>query len=312
MAFSLEKSYIQHPKHKNYMPSNNVRTSFRGKQFLITYPQCDLDHQAIWDKCLQHGATGAVVASELHQDGGAHRHAYVEFASRKEFGSRSFDIRGFHPNIQSCRDATASREYVKKDGQFTEFGQLSAVSLGELDPRNFTSEELWLRQCLQAEIPFGYAQRLWDLSQQDDTFTILDGTVTNEDYDARVDGRLLIFDYDFRSNRSLVLEGPSGCGKTTWAKYHAPKPSLFVTHMDTLKKFRPTFHKSIIFDDMSFTHLPRESQIHIVDQENPRSIHVRYGTATIPANTAKIFTCNQAIFTEDPAIRRRIRRYFIQ
>lgn len=294
------------------MPSNNVRTSFRGKHFLITYPQCDLEHQAIWDKCLQHGATGAIVASEYHQDGAAHRHAYVEFATRKEFGARSFDVRGFHPNIQSCRDVNASRDYVRKDGQFSIFGALSSCAVGGLDPRDYPDEEAWLRQCLKDEIPYGYASRLWELSQQDDTFTILDGAVSDQDYDTRVVLELVVFQYDFTRQKSLVLEGPSGCGKTTWAKYHAPKPSLFVTHMDTLKKFRPTFHKSIIFDDMSFVHLPRESQIHIVDQENPRAIHVRYGTATIPANTAKIFTCNQAIFGDDPAIRRRIQRYYLQ
>lgn len=291
------------------------RSAFRGRYFLVTYPQCDLDHQAIWNQAHSKGAVGAVVASELHQDGSPHRHAYICFATRKELSPRSLDVGRYHPNIQACRSPAASLEYVKKDGVYSEFGdtESSRPSSGPLgNPREFNTEAEWLYQCLISEIPYGYAKRLWDLSRVDDTFTISEGSISATEFERRVDGRLAVFDYDFSSGGSLILEGPSGCGKTTWAKYFAPKPALFVTHMDTLKHFRIGEHKSIIFDDMSFTHLPRESQIHILDTENPRAIHVRYGTATIPAGIVKIFTCNQAIFIDDPAIRRRRHRYFIQ
>lgn len=108
------------------------------------------------------------------------------------------------------------------------------------------------------------------------------------------------------SNKSLVIIGPAGCGKTTIAKHFAPKPSIFVTHIDVLKQFIPNYHKSIIFDDISFTHWPRETQISLTDCEQPRSIHIRYGTATIPANIPKLFTGNRnPLDSMDPAIARR-------
>lgn len=104
--------------------------------------------------------------------------------------------------------------------------------------------------------------------------------------------------------------GAAGCGKTTIAQQFASKPALFVTHMDILKQFKPDFHKSIIFDDVSFAHLPRETNISIVDREQPRAIHVRYGVAEIPARVEKWFTANRYPFvlgatSFDAAIERR-------
>jgi hypothetical protein len=116
------------------------------------------------------------------------------------------------------------------------------------------------------------------------------------------------FNLDWIGPRAMILIGDSGCGKTTWAKTHIPKPCLFVTHIDELKLFRPGFHVSILFDDVSFKHYPVQSQIHLVDFYDVRSIHVRYGIATIPANTIKVFTCNEdPVNLSDPAIKRRCR-----
>lgn len=107
--------------------------------------------------------------------------------------------------------------------------------------------------------------------------------------------------------KSLVFVGPAGCGKTTAAKLYAPKPALFVTHLDILKQFRPEYHKSIIFDDISFAHLPRETNIFLADRQDARAIHIRYGVATIPAGIFKWFTGNRFPFqTNDSAIERRI------
>jgi hypothetical protein len=106
----------------------------------------------------------------------------------------------------------------------------------------------------------------------------------------------------------MVCLGSSGIGKTTWAKSYAKKPSLFVTHIDDLKKFRADEHKSLIFDDVSFYHYPIQSQIHLCDVENPRSIHVRYGTVSLPKGVQKIFTCNEEpLNVTHEAVARRIK-----
>lgn len=111
---------------------------------------------------------------------------------------------------------------------------------------------------------------------------------------------------DFEKSCTHMVVGPPNCGKTQYALAHFNKP-LFVTHMDDLRNFHHKVHDGIIFDDMSFTHLNRNAQIHIVDQDQSRSIHIRYGTARIPKRTKKIFTCNYNCFNlRDEAIARRV------
>jgi hypothetical protein len=109
---------------------------------------------------------------------------------------------------------------------------------------------------------------------------------------------------------SLILWGNSGIGKTEFAKALLPG-ALFVSHIDDLRLYDAKKYTGIIFDDMNFTHMPRNAQIHLTDWDNARSIHIRYNTAFIPANTKKIFTCNDyngTIFDlNDAAVSRRVR-----
>lgn len=115
-------------------------------------------------------------------------------------------------------------------------------------------------------------------------------------------------------DRATIFHGAAGIGKTEYAKYLLPN-ALFVSHLDDLGGFNEDY-EGIIFDDMSFVHLPRTSQIHLVDMENDRSIHIRYKTAMIPAHTPKIFLTNEAhgmIFDlADAAIRRRVEVYHLE
>lgn len=96
---------------------------------------------------------------------------------------------------------------------------------------------------------------------------------------------------NFKWGETLIIFGPINIGKTEWAKSLFPNP-LFVSHIDMLKRYDPTYHGGIIFDDMSFTHLHRDAVIALLDIDNVRSIHVRYGIAEIPANTKKIIVTN--------------------
>lgn len=115
---------------------------------------------------------------------------------------------------------------------------------------------------------------------------------------------------EYPDNKSLILWGEPGIGKTEFAKTLLGDNFYLVSHLDQLNNFVPDFHSGIIFDDMSFLHLPREAQIHIVDQDNDRAIHIRYGIGFIPKQTKKIFTTNIAnghIFDlNDGAIKRRV------
>ena len=115
-------------------------------------------------------------------------------------------------------------------------------------------------------------------------------------------------------NTSVILWGESGSGKTCYARAMLPK-ALFVSHMDDLLKYDQGEHDGIVFDDMSLMHLHREAQIQLLDTEQPRSIHVRYTTATIPAGTKKIFTTNNnngfIYNVGDAALERRVTKFEI-
>lgn len=110
-------------------------------------------------------------------------------------------------------------------------------------------------------------------------------------------------------NTTLLILGEPGIGKTSLALALIPN-ALFVSHLDTLREFDPRIHGGIIFDDMTFTHIPRESQIHLIDFEFDRQLHCRYANARIPRGTWKIIISNrfagEVLLVSDKAIRRRL------
>jgi len=93
------------------------------------------------------------------------------------------------------------------------------------------------------------------------------------------------------AGKSIFLHGKSNTGKTYFAVAHFQNP-LLVSDIDQLKRFDPAFHDGLVFDDMSFRHVPPEAVIHLVDQDFDRNIRCRHYNAFIPANTAKIFVHN--------------------
>lgn len=225
-----------------------------------------------------------------------------------------FDIEGVHPNIQSARNFSKWITYLKKDGNYVEDG--------ELDNKNkvprITPEELMelARSSEQAEFlaycsvyKYHGGKDIWNLVHEDNSLTLTDDTLIEGTISKEFE--ILASNLTWNSNLTLLIVGDSGIGKTTWAKQTIPKPCLFVSHIDDLRKFKVGYHVSILFDDVSITHMPETAQIHITDQENPRSIHCRYGTARIPAGTIKIFTCNSIpVDISSPAISRRVQILF--
>jgi len=172
---------------------------------------------------------------------------------------------------------------------------------------NETSKIQWVVYCAKKGIAQGYMETIWQHCHANFPSTIYPDTPKND----TMYQSLKEFNWVDDSSKSLVLLGPAGCGKTNWAKKYALKPALFVSHLDRLKDLKIGYHKSIIFDDVDFKHLPRTSQIHLVDRENPRDIHIRYRVAHIPQGIQKIFTCNAYPFVDDGAIERRVKKMVI-
>lgn len=238
-----------------------------------------------------------VLGLERHESGHWHLHAGVTFTSYyRTRDAREFDIDGVHPSIENARSFAKWTAYVKKDGNFAESGESSGsktktvrVSATELIHLARTMNKLeFLAYCSVNR--YNYAMEMWRQANPNKDNTITDSTTILGSYTPCLDRILTSNLWD--KTTTLLLVGPSGIGKTTWSKKFITKPSLMVSHLDDLKSFDPSYHKSILFDDVSIKHLPDTSQIHLVDFHNPRSIHCRYVVARIPASIEKIFTCN--------------------
>lgn len=321
----------------------NAPASFRcqGKHFFLTFPRQKFEMDEYWkhlkdkfgDK-IQY----AVISEETHEDGSPHMHAGLSFSKRMDFRTNNvLDFGSKHGNLQPSRKKDHVEDYVKKHGNYKEYGEKTSEE--ETDPytmSNFSSRVEFFRECYKKKVPYQYAADAWrEISRVDSSIRerrnlpipnpilrLLKLTIPNSNPntpaganpptganltpDSLTELSEIAINYDNKWSTWII--GPSGCGKTNWALREAPLPTMVVTHIDQLKEFNPALHKSIIFDDMNFTHWPREAQIHLVDGCIARTLHVRYGIVKIPEKTPKIFTSNVPIFTDDPAINRRVNK----
>lgn len=279
--------------------------SVDGQRFFLTYPNCRVTpHDLYTFLCTLESVLWARICQETHASGEPHAHAVFQFANRfRSRNGRIFDCDGHHPNIQTVQSVPRALAYVTKEGCYADFGAVPA----KRDKRAWSDivessqsqdERDWLRTCHEERVQPHVAKRLRELSHS--------GMEDLDEYDGRPIGsaceEALLGGF-----RSLLLVGPPGIGKTGAAMKHCPRPCLLVKHMDTLRKFRPDYHKSIFFDDCDFKHYPRSTQLQLCDWENQCQIHVRYGVATIPKHVPRLFACNpgQEPFINDPAIQGR-------
>lgn len=290
-----------------------------SKNLCLTYPRCDVGPTSAIEQLTavfeKHDTKYLCVSQEQHKDGGFHLHAAVALGQPfRTRDPRFADLRAgdgtrsFHASVESARRFGDWVRYVKKDGKFIEVGEYNKGSSDRLEPDQLIerakSMDLVSFMAYCSVHKYQMAKDIWSLAHEDVSMTIdvddlIEGVV--DDRFKRIAERTT-----WNQNLTLLIVGEAGIGKTTWAKQMMPKPILFVSHMDDLRKFRADYHKSILFDDVCVNHMPETAQIHLVDTENPRSIHVRYGTVRIPARTPKVFTCNTfPVRREINAIKRR-------
>lgn len=125
-------------------------------------------------------------------------------------------------------------------------------------------------------------------------------------FSEQLHSRINLANHDWKT--SVLVLGPTGLGKTQFILNQFENP-LLVSNTEELKGFRRLEHDAIIFDDVSVTHWPRNSQLHLVDCEVHRGINVKGTHIIIPAFTKKVFTANPEHYpfnTGDPAISRRL------
>lgn len=100
----------------------------RGPAWFLTYPQCPLRKEDLLEQLLDKLSGGlrpvyCVVAQEKHDDGSPHIHALVVYPSVRRIRScRAFDWDGYHANIQPARSIADVDGYVRKGGDFCDYG----------------------------------------------------------------------------------------------------------------------------------------------------------------------------------------------
>lgn len=253
---------------------------------------------------------GAVIVQETHEDGGYHLHALVEYMQKRNIkNERAFDATDddgniYHPNIETVRNVIKAKNYLSKEDETPLlYGDVEGWTIKEV--KDYVSEirELEPNDRINYAIKNKIQKWQWDMifSKRDD-LTITEDPALGTVYDPN------FLDAKHVPNKCLILQGNTGAGKTTTAKALGPYPMLWCTHIDDLKHFVSGFHQCILFDDMSFKHMPRGQQINLLDITDARTIHVRYSCVTIPAGIPRIFTCNYGEFPfeqADPALARR-------
>jgi len=287
-----------------------MESNFRinSKNVLLTYPRSEFSRDELYNFINdKYPLEKAIICTEKHQDGGLHLHALLQFKKKIDIrNEKTFDFKERHPNMESVRNINASINYVKKGGEYQEWTNSVEEEYNPYDmATTMNDRKEFFKKCFKRKIPFQYAQDAWRQEEG------IDSTIYDR-LELPIPNPLLtilkIPETKEGPLKSTIIIGPSGCGKTNWALKNAELPTLVISHMDDLKKFKPRVHKSLIFDDMDFKHTPRTAQIHIVDNALPRSIHVRYGVVQLPAGLQKIFTTNQEIFIDDIAINRRVNK----
>lgn len=304
---------------------------FAAKRVLLTYSDvCEeiTKETVLYDICERTPSLEWSIAEETHpRTGGRHIHALIQFTHRVDTRDvRFFDIgdsaHQHHPNIQPVQYGKSNWEkalaYVQKEDPTPLTNIEPKLTYEEIyDTANSQEEFLQLVKkhhgrdfALNISSLERTAEKLWPTTSVN---TVMSARTPSPQ---RTPFELTTTDPHsaWGTLKSLVVTGPPGVGKTTWALHVAPKPCLFVRHLDSLKKLRPS-HRSIVFDDLEFDHLPPATQKFLVDMEQIAEIHVRYGVATIPQGLPRIFTANVFPFTRDGvhgvAIKRRLKEVII-
>lgn len=287
----------------------------QAKHISLTYPRADfsLEDGLTFLRNRPSGSRQVIavsICSETHADGSLHRHAYVRYSARVNISNpRFFDFAGCHPNVQATANVDAWLNYIREDGEFLEWTK-DETSNGIYENAETMDERSFFGWALENRIPYGFAQRAWDTSRRIVSQITFDDA-NNPFLDLNLPPTRKIANYHLSTDLTNVLVGPTGCGKTVYAFRNLLKPMLMVSHIDDLKHFDLATHKSVLFDDMKFDHLPVQAQIHLCDRGLPRSIHRRYGTTLIPAGIQVMITCNERPFQYHPAIVRRLNQLII-
>lgn len=254
----------------------------------LTYSQCSKTREELRDFLL--GLSNKIedyyIAQETHKDGNFHLHVWFNFCEKPNIRKCTyFDFDGFHPNVGNKKRNWIFNYLKKQDKNPCTNIADNFVSLALAGNTKLALEQFAF--CHPKEYAINYArikQNLKDMGKRERPMRIYPFTGETYEWDME--------------KRSLLIVGPKNIGKTQWAKsfvhHHLHRTFLYVTHLDGLKKYDG--EDFIIFDDVSFKHLPMSTQKAVCEVEDSRDVHCRHVCASIPPGITKIFLHNEMPF----------------
>jgi len=284
------------------MDDTNFR--FQGKKMLLTYSKAGaLDKKAL--HMFLNGKLREEVAVKIchehHKDGEVHTHACVQTKKRMDIkNARFLDFEGHHPNITPPMSAEHWKNQVKYMDKEDENAYGEIIVPKDKD-EEFAEVCQYVKECKTLKQVFSMGPYLRTISTKVSFWE----KFWTQNHKKKITNALFPMD-KFRMppitdwTTSWLVFGNAGTGKTQWALAHFKNP-LLVSHTDDLKEFDADDHDGIVFDDMSFKHMPSDGIIHLLDREVERSIHARFTNATVPAGVPKIFCHNNADIFEPTA-----------
>jgi hypothetical protein len=305
-------------------PSKASEKKFRisAKRLFLTYSRTNLSPSEVLfqlEQKFQH-LEKYVISQEEHVDEpekGKHIHAYLEFSRKANILYASFlDLeeskKKVHGEYQAVKNKHHVIAYVKKEGAYianfeteTEF----KLKLFLLAKERGLSEAMDYFVKSKPELVSTHFKKISSnlkafLENIDEK---LSPKFTNYNYPEDL---LHWFNFE-RDEKTLFLTGPSGTGKTegliNLLKDFNP---ILITDINALKDLKSS-NKAIIFDDIDWLSIPRETKIHLFDKNRCSNIKIIYQTVKLVPDLVKAVISNNSedlisVWDDDKAISRRI------
>lgn len=239
----------------------------------------------------------SIVGDEVGEEGTRHFQGFAIFKKQQRISSLKKILPRAHWEVARGTNKQAT-DYCKKDGKFVEIGVLpkdNSYAVSGKRSRSEAENAVFTQALDSGSVMDGLAVIKQNLPRD---YCLHGEAIERNLKRAKVEvfqkpypiEAFCLAPLDFGNGKAVLLYGDTGTGKTCFALAHFQNP-LVVSHIDGLKRLSVD-NDAIVFDDMSFTHWPIESIIHLLDWELTREIHVRWGTVTIPRHTIKVFTHN--------------------
>jgi len=247
-----------------------------------------------------------------------HTHAAVIFKTRIQLkGSRKFDVYTtfddsrpvtiFHPHIQPKVSATQMEQIFLKYHRGWKLNEATGkmdytepILLEQWVPAAFQFTEEIIQEVVQAEtltkacIAGGIRPR-----------TVMDAKTLRAEEPERKRPAPHKFPADSyrdigpRDFMALHIHGASGLGKTKWAlSRRAPEKVCLIKPFNSIgclealsKRFNPSVHELVVFDEVDLRFLTREQIIALMDADDECTLDVRFKSFTLPP-VQKIFISN--------------------